>query len=897
MAIDVRIKSVKLENFKSHVDTYISFSQGLNLVIGPNGSGKSSVLQAIGLAFFGIKNNLNLSNFITNDGENRNAVIKIDFVSGDDMNYTISKTILNNGNSKVRLTCENGLTIDSLPRINDLVKQIFQIKWGEPEKIYKNVITAYQNDITDIFAQTDAKRNEFFNTLFNTEIYKTISATHMKNYETTLKDQSSDLKNEKSYLESDISKEKSVDEEIEKNEMEIEEIEDEFHILETKKSKNEEIISKQTRLEQILKDLDSQMNMMKVKIGIYQKQLLKLEKDRDESKTASKNVAKSKADYVRYNELSEKIKEKNSALFDMKKRFNEFHAKDDIGKKNVEIEKIKVSIEADMARISENEELSKIKDKSISSISSHREKMENFDLKALKERYESSSQIIKLLNVAIGEKHYTQISDFFDGEDKKIFDDISMKIKNPEALQKALLEINEIITETNTKIKELRSAKSTLSDGTCPYLKMQCLNIKGDPSGYFDPKINALGQKLSDLKEGKSGIEDQIKKNEILIKEQTKLTDKLNKQKEQTNREIYNDMTKKESDIESEKRQVEDLEREKIDLSKSIETLQSGISKKMLDIKSLNDEIEKLKLKMSEELELKSKIDELEIKINAEQDEMQHVKAGYDLYNQNNAIASKLDEINVEIENAIVQKTAIEQDLERISPEIQKHKSLYDEDELKRARSDLEKINEQISTNRQRRGELNGLLKGKLESKKEIEKKKEKLLIINSSIKRIDTKLSIASNFRNLLNDMGSKISIVYRNLISSKATDKYDLLSGNSDVVKWGENYDLHLISPSSESMPGRSFEMLSGGEQISLALSMRMAMAIFFSKAKFALFDEPTVNLDVERRNALSESLPELLNDMEQVIVVTHDDTFKEMTEKIIVLKKFDGKTTVEK
>jgi exonuclease SbcC len=89
----MKIKSVKLENFKSHVNSYISFSPGLNLIIGPNGSGKSSILQAIGLGFFGITNKVNLSKFITNDVKNDGSTIKIEFDDGDGMNYTLTREI------------------------------------------------------------------------------------------------------------------------------------------------------------------------------------------------------------------------------------------------------------------------------------------------------------------------------------------------------------------------------------------------------------------------------------------------------------------------------------------------------------------------------------------------------------------------------------------------------------------------------------------------------------------------------------------------------------------------------------------------------------------------------------------------------------------------------------
>lgn len=41
------IKKIYLENYRSHNEKTIEFSQGINLILGKNGSGKSSILEAI----------------------------------------------------------------------------------------------------------------------------------------------------------------------------------------------------------------------------------------------------------------------------------------------------------------------------------------------------------------------------------------------------------------------------------------------------------------------------------------------------------------------------------------------------------------------------------------------------------------------------------------------------------------------------------------------------------------------------------------------------------------------------------------------------------------------------------------------------------------------------------
>src|SRR3972149_5505627 len=47
------LRKLKLQNWKSHAETELQFSKGINVLVGPMGSGKSSVLQGICFALFG----------------------------------------------------------------------------------------------------------------------------------------------------------------------------------------------------------------------------------------------------------------------------------------------------------------------------------------------------------------------------------------------------------------------------------------------------------------------------------------------------------------------------------------------------------------------------------------------------------------------------------------------------------------------------------------------------------------------------------------------------------------------------------------------------------------------------------------------------------------------------
>src|SRR5258708_32476075 len=49
----MRIKSIRLQNFRQHADTRIEFESGLTGIVGANGTGKSTILEAIAWALYG----------------------------------------------------------------------------------------------------------------------------------------------------------------------------------------------------------------------------------------------------------------------------------------------------------------------------------------------------------------------------------------------------------------------------------------------------------------------------------------------------------------------------------------------------------------------------------------------------------------------------------------------------------------------------------------------------------------------------------------------------------------------------------------------------------------------------------------------------------------------------
>ncbi len=128
-------------------------------------------------------------------------------------------------------------------------------------------------------------------------------------------------------------------------------------------------------------------------------------------------------------------------------------------------------------------------------------------------------------------------------------------------------------------------------------------------------------------------------------------------------------------------------------------------------------------------------------------------------------------------------------------------------------------------------------------------------------------------------------------NAISSKASEYLTLLNTKIQRIQLSEKArDITITCYAKKEV--LDLESLSGGEQVSVALALRLGMANLLgaSNLNLMILDEPTTHLDAERKKSLVEVLSQLSNISNsempmQFIIITHDaEIFEDSTvEKI--------------
>ena len=165
----------------------------------------------------------------------------------------------------------------------------------------------------------------------------------------------------------------------------------------------------------------------------------------------------------------------------------------------------------------------------------------------------------------------------------------------------------------------------------------------------------------------------------------------------------------------------------------------------------------------------------------------------------------------------------------------------------------------------------------------EQEKKQQELLV---SLKKFENKYNKTLQVIDNVSQMGRSISKYMLANISNIASLNFNKITGRTEKIEWSneddDKYAVYLVGKERKI----AFEQLSGGEQVSVAIAIRGTMTEYFTNSRFMILDEPTNNLDTERKKLLAEYMGEILKNLDQSIIVTHDDTFREMAEKIIEL-----------
>ncbi|MBW7885484.1 MAG: SMC family ATPase [Caldilineaceae bacterium] len=163
---------------------------------------------------------------------------------------------------------------------------------------------------------------------------------------------------------------------------------------------------------------------------------------------------------------------------------------------------------------------------------------------------------------------------------------------------------------------------------------------------------------------------------------------------------------------------------------------------------------------------------------------------------------------------------------------------------------------------------------------------------LQASLSRTKEHKDTLEVIRGVLKRAGPRVTLTLIRHISDTAAQIYgDLMQDHSRMLRWNEDYGITLDVSGNI----RDFKLLSGGEQMSAALAVRLALVREMGNVDIAFFDEPTANLDSARREALAQQIMNIRG-FRQLFVISHDDTFEQATQNLIRVARYGSTTVVD-
>ena len=919
------IKKVQLENYRSHSNITVQFTKGVNLILGKNGRGKTSILEAISTVMFNTKDRSGkeTGKSYIKFGE-KSSKVDIDFIANDGREYNLKTEFFKTKPKKQTLKDMIGSEYDG--DIQEKLEELCGIKKGF-EETYENIVIAKQNEFINIFKDSGTTREKTFNKIFNTQIYKEMYDSFLKEAVDKYKEKVKDLDKEITFLKENMEDKEQItnflkEEEIIKNTLN----KDFSKTTETINKLSNEIKDYETteiELNNLVKNIKDEENKIKKYLNILKENIIEA-KQAKKSKIIVKETEKSYLEYLEIENRLKDLRENLDNLLDEQKLNTQYQnniEKLELSNKNLKVDissleenisknsEKKENLESEISNLKIKEENLDLKLKKYIDLLDELEKLENFKDKKLEDKLKKTTEIDIL------KKELVSKNDLF----KTInIEELEKKLSHFQELEKELklLEEQKIIFET--EIKTLKKSSKELSDKICPFLNEKCQNLEDkEAEDYFSSKISIKTEDLENLKKNieektqilleKEIFEDKKKqyfeleksikdlefslKNEEINLKEIELDIKnldMDIQKLIENQEFQNSqmLREKKKELEVELRNLNlDEKRENLkNLLENLETEKEKILKNKNLIESNLKEIDDYSKKIKEDTN--KNIESKKSEIKTFENKLDDLKNPYNEYLKNNVLAEDLENLLLKVNKNIKELYSLRTDKnllkEKVSILEEKIKNIKI-DELKEKydiiKEELNEINKKLGSSQEKIENYKKILE-KISSQEEKEKK---LLI---EFKKLENKFNKASLIRNEVGQMGRAISKYMLSGISNIASVNFNKITGRTERIEWSneekDKYAVYLVGQERKI----AFEQLSGGEQVSVAIAIRGTMTEYFTNSKFMILDEPTNNLDTERKKLLAEYMGEILNNLEQSIIVTHDDTFREMAEKIIEL-----------
>ncbi|GEM_PF-779251 len=906
------LRKISLKNFTSYANVEVEFPGDESIaIVGPNGAGKSSLLDAVYYALYGESLRGGIRDIIRAGQKDMETELIFETPSGV---YKVRRTVSVKGprhESKAYLYKETDGGFRLIARgAKEVTREVGRII-GVDKTLFTAAYYVRQGEIASLLSMEPAKRKEMVSRLLGLNYFEN---AYQRLYDVIRGFEAEVV----SMLKNDIERKKRLLEERDRYRGEI-------RALEEKISENEarlrglvktedELSRKLEEAEARLEEVEEAVNRFKVleeKIRLYSERASRLEneiKDAEMSKAKLEEIRlelKRIEPYYKAREAALIIKNAQDSLNFILGRIKELEGS------LAQIPLLKKEAEEYEALQGEAEELEKKWRELEKNRVSHKEagsKLSDVEkrIRILRERVDS---YIRPAGVRLSEfrgEQFFNIPSKIDELRRKTEDELRTVEKTIEELQDTLSRLREREKQLLKWIKGL----SEIKESRCPLCgsplteehKRELLKRYSREHEEVRKRIVEVGRRLEEAQRRRDAIR---KKHEGLTR---------------VDPQHLKSMLEELVNLEAEKGRlqanIKELEEKIAGLQRDTSRL-SEVKNRLAELESvyhhykyLLEERERLEKDLEE---YKSKLEELNLRLDEarkslvelglEAEDPETILENARKYEQLDKEAEKLRLHAARIKKLREELKTLKEDLlrakkekESLAPIVKEKENL--EDQVKALRKTLTSVKE-------RKGQILGSLRelkstraNYVEELSRLEEELKRLEGVEERYRVAEEVLHTLEKIREVFSKDGAPSKIRARIVprverLTREFLQVFDL---NIQDITLGDDFSVEV----REGSQLRGISTLSGGEQAIVALSLRLAIARSTAEGTgLLMFDEPTANLDEERRRRLVEALkmlPEMGGGPRQMIIVTHDRDLEDAVGLVYEVKRTPNGSVVK-
>lgn len=895
--MSIVIDRVTLENFKSYSEeTTIELGAGVTAILGDNGAGKSTIQEGVGYALFDTHPFRNQDRLVR-EGESSGRVAVTFTNRADGDTYTVRRWA---GRSKYEVLDENGdvLGLDT----NSEVKHWICTELGvdspdDLSEVWERSVGVPQTDFLSDFTQTEADRIDTFDPLFDIEryreAYKSLGGLEGE-FVADIRELETDIARLDAKLEELPDLRAEVDEReetVEKLNATVQAIQDDIETVEAEKHDLES-------LEEELRDERQELRALEdTKIPAQRERLEAAKERRDEAENATETLEELEGDYRRHEAAQDRLDEladerekrdrlkdrlatvggkidrlrteishhkedlqeaqqakarvealepkkevyellegEIADLEDRKDRIDEIEARiaqieDDIAERERRIDEAEAKLEEAKARRDEAERLPGLRD-------------EQQDLLARKQTLENETETLREQNSDLGDIDLDEESE----------------VSCPTCDQPVTAaHREEVIARNEARIDEI-------TDDEIPTVETRISELEDEIESARDAKraVDRIPRFESEIEDIDGEIEDLQSEKEELGEERDEHEDEVSALPDK--RETLEELAGVVDAYHTQKAKVDNAE----DVPEQLRAAREELGVKLLEYRRIRGDL--------------SEFEGLDDDIEEAKETIEQTEHAHRTYVKNEDLAATLPERRQAVEDERATLDELQSECETVRSRVEDLRAEFDAERLGALREKLDGLKDQRARTMQKRDTELEALEEAREDLEQLEQRQEHKRTKEAEVVELERDQVFARWVRDSLQQGAEDLRDLVTSEIGDRANAIFQQLRGNpTETLVWDKTYNLG-VRVRGQNKP---FDVLSGGEKMAAALSVRLAVLEQLASVGVAFLDEPTANLDREKKRNLVNQLEEL-DQLDQLLVVSHDRTFESMTERTVDLEK---------